>query len=206
MLPEVAQSASRLMEALEKLSEWAGSGPGGNGPSGPPSDDVVRAFEEAMAGAPEEAAGAAGEFSVQAAAEAPGPAASVPPLDGGNVQEMGTEKIAPATSGDIPPSPGLDGAEPRADAVNASEVVDTGSRTEIPDESVFFFFSPREENPARELGRLLEEFSSPGAIIGPDALFRAQYLVGMLKVQAQAGLKTSQSASQGMENILRQQG
>ena len=66
--------------------------------------------------------------------------------------------------------------------------------------------SPREENPARELGRLLEEFSSPGAIIGPDALFRAQYLVGMLKVQAQAGLKTSQSASQGMENILRQQG
>ena len=58
MLPEVAQSASRLMEALEKLSEWAGSGPGGNGPSGPPSDDVVRAFEEAMAGAPEEAAGA----------------------------------------------------------------------------------------------------------------------------------------------------
>ena len=84
--------------------------------------------------------------------------------------------------------------------------MDTGSRTEIPDESVFRVNAPREENPARELGRLLEEFSSPGAIIGPDALFRAQYLVGMLKVQAQAGLKTSQSASQGMENILRQQG
>ena len=41
---------------------------------------------------------------------------------------------------------------------------------------------------------------------GPDALFRAQYLAGMLKVQVQTGLKTSQSASQGMESILRQQG
>ena len=41
---------------------------------------------------------------------------------------------------------------------------------------------------------------------GPEELFRVQYLVGMLKVQAQAGQQTSQSASQGMESLLRQQG
>ena len=66
--------------------------------------------------------------------------------------------------------------------------------------------SSAEENPVRELGRLLDEFSRPGANIGPDTLFRAQYLAGMLRVQAQTGLKTSQSASQGMESVLRQQG
>ena len=50
VIPEAAQGSARLLEALEKLAEWAGSGPGGNGPSGPPSEDVVRAFEEALAG------------------------------------------------------------------------------------------------------------------------------------------------------------
>ena len=52
VIPEAAQGSARLLEALEKLAEWAGSGPGGNGPSGPPSEDVVRAFEEALAGRP----------------------------------------------------------------------------------------------------------------------------------------------------------
>ena len=56
MLPEIAQGSARLLEALEKLAEWAGSGPGGNGPSGSPSEDVVRAFEQALAGPSEGAA------------------------------------------------------------------------------------------------------------------------------------------------------
>ena len=57
-----------------------------------------------------------------------------------------------------------------------------------------------------KLGRLLDDFPRPGAVGGPEELFRVQYLVGMLKVQAQAGQQTSQSASQGMESLLRQQG
>ena len=63
VIPEAAQGSARLLEALEKLAEWAGSGPGGNGPSGPPSEDVVRAFEEALAGPSEGAEAEAAEMA-----------------------------------------------------------------------------------------------------------------------------------------------
>ena len=95
MIPEAAQGSARLLEALEKLAEWAGSGPGGNGPSGPPSEDVVRAFEEALAGPSEGAEAEAAEMvdagnasvppdaaGMADAPYAPGPAESVPPLEG----------------------------------------------------------------------------------------------------------------------------
>ena len=95
VIPEAAQGSARLLEALEKLAEWAGSGPGGNGPSGPPSEDVVRAFEEALAGPSEGAEAEAAEMvdagnasvppdaaGMADAPYAPGPAESVPPLEG----------------------------------------------------------------------------------------------------------------------------
>ena len=66
--------------------------------------------------------------------------------------------------------------------------------------------SAEEKPPCGNWAACWMNFSRPGANIGPDALFRAQYLAGMLRVQAQTGLKTSQSASQGMESVLRQQG
>ena len=171
MLSELAQGASRLVQTLEKLGEWAGNGVGGNGPSGPPSDDVVRVFEQAMTGEP---AGSDMPVPGDAAAENafaspdPGPAESVPSLD--RIGGSGPEQEG-----------GFSGTE--------------AFRPEFGD-----------EHPVRELGRLLDAFSRPGATLGPEALFRAQYLTGMLKVQAQAGLRTSQSASVGMESVLRQQG
>lgn len=166
MISELAQGASRLAEALEKLSEWAGSGVGGDGPSGPPSDEVVRVFEQALNGAPDTAAMPVTDGNPSVAAPAaPGPAEAVPSID--------------------------------ADRVDFSDVDRpvTGNSVSFPD-----------EQPAVELARLLDTFSRPGATLGPEVLFRAQYLTGMLKVQTQAGLKTSQGVSEGMESVLRQQG
>lgn len=61
MIPAPAQGATKLLEALEKLSQWAGE-PSGGGPSGAPSRELVRAFEEALSTAPPEGpAAAAGE-------------------------------------------------------------------------------------------------------------------------------------------------
>lgn len=202
------------MEALEKLTEWAGSGPGGNGPSGPPSGEAVRAFEEAMSGVPDAADGEiSGAAPMEPAAEhslLPGPAESVPPLEGESVRMSGA---APANPAD-PADPGSEMA--RVDGTDATEraephpqAVEAGDRTAptgAVEEPVLRTKVSGEENPVRELGRLLEELSRPGASIGPETLFRVQYLAGMLKVQAQTGLKTSQSASQGMESVLRQQG
>ena len=81
MIPASAQGATKLLEALEKLSQWAGE-PSRGGPSGAPSRELVRAFEEALSTAPVEGpAAAAGEGSTAASSAAallPGPAESMP--------------------------------------------------------------------------------------------------------------------------------
>lgn len=170
MISELAQGASRLAEALEKLSEWAGSGVGGDGPSGPPSDEVVRAFERALNGAPD--------------------AAAMPDMPAGD----GNPSVAaPTAPGPAEAVPSINGDHPTFSSVDSPMTGNMDAR--FPD-----------EHPAVELTRLLDAVSSPGVTIGPEVLFRAQYLTGMLKVQTQAGLKTSQSVSEGMESVLHQQG
>ena len=58
MIAASAQGATRLLEALEKLAQWAGE-PSGGGPSGAPSRELVRAFEEALSLPPADASAAA---------------------------------------------------------------------------------------------------------------------------------------------------
>ena len=81
MIPSSAQGATKLLEALEKLSQWAGE-PSGERPSGTPSRELVRAFEEALSTAPAEGPAAAAAEGVTAAPTAtmflPGPAESMP--------------------------------------------------------------------------------------------------------------------------------
>ena len=201
---EVAQSSSRLMEALEKLGEWAGSG-AGNGPSGPPSRDLVRAFEDALSGSSGETelSETPGAADAAGAELPPGPAESVPSFD-----DKGTQAVEGQTSVPDAPLAGRVGLHPeqRPGAVSSAESVGADTRSQGPAEAGFRMEFREGENPVQELGRLLEDFSRPGAVVGPEELFRVQYLVGMLKVQAQAGQQTSQSASQGMESLLRQQG
>lgn len=212
-----AQGSARLVEALEKLAEWAGSGPGGNGPSGPPAADVVRAFEEALAGPSEGAAFPAADAAAppDAAERAevptlPGPAAWVPSLEEGGVRLAEAGVAAPELPDGVTAPAGPEavdfGPDQQPGAVPPPEAAGPAGGVDAPERQVLHAEFSGEESPVRELSRLLEACSQPGASIGPDALFRAQYLVGMLKVQTQIGLKTSQSASQGMESVLRQQG
>ena len=58
MIAASAQGATRLLEALEKLAQWAGE-PSGGGSSGAPSRELVRAFEEALSLPPADASAAA---------------------------------------------------------------------------------------------------------------------------------------------------
>ena len=196
MLPEIAQGSARLLEALEKLAEWAGSGPGGNGPSGSPSEDVVRAFEQALAGPSEgaaaETAAVGGDTAPPDAAamdvpSVPGPAQSVPPLERGGIRISEAGVPASEMPGGLSSPAGAEpvdfGPDRQPGAVRPPEAAASGGRTDVPDTQTVRAQSSEEETPVRELGRLLDEFSRPGANIGPDALFRAQYLAGMLKVQ-----------------------
>ena len=203
MIAVSGQGATRLMDALEKLSEWAGSG-AGSSPSGAPSAELVQEFESALSGQPDGSQGMTAD--VQSGAQngesfsgtpenLPGPAESMPTLsveDGGHVSAeyadvrfSGVDSMQTAQPSDITPP----------QSAGASAQVDGSSSATSP-----------EGDQMRELVDLLGEISQPGAVISPDMLYRTQYLMGMLKMQMQAGMKTSQNASQGMENILRQQG
>lgn len=65
-------------------------------------------------------------------------------------------------------------------------------------------FRPSLQNRITELSQLLEKASS--CHISPVELYRIQYLVGILKVQATGAVKVSQQVGQGVESLLKQQG
>lgn len=198
MIPAPAQGATKLLEALEKLSQWAGE-PSGGGPSGAPSRELVRAFEEALSTAPPEgpaaAAGEGGPTASSAAALLPGPAEAMPcpPVDGAGAEgslaveqsgnPLAVEQPVAAGGADVPA--GQEVTEPQA--VFQSEGI---SRQDV----------------LEELGQLLERVSGQGAAISPQELLHVQQLVGMLNVQAKVGVQTSQQTTQGLEGLLRQSG
>ena len=196
MIVESAQGATKLIEALEKLGDWAGGATSGGGPSGPPAREVVRAFEEALEAAPVQPGGvdqgalASAPEQAGEAATLPGPAEQVP-----SVHEAGPSM----PDGVEPVEQGMELA--RSDGPAPSTAT---SRTSAPEQVEGRAVS--QEDPAQELFRRLDNYAQPGNVITPQELFRIQYLVGMLKVQVQAGLNSSQQSTQGMENLLRQSG
>ena len=198
MIAETMQGTSRLLEALEKLGEWAGSAAGG-GPSGAPSQDAVRAFEEALdsvsvpADAADQGASASAFSEVQAEAALPGPAEYMPPVDSA-AQSAAPEGSYKAVTADFFSDTGSAGA--------ASDTTAAQPSAAGPAEGS----SAMQDDPARELLQRLEACAQSGSSITPQELFRIQYLMGVLKVQVQAGLKTSQQSTQGLENMLRQSG
>lgn len=199
MIPASAQGATKLLEALEKLSQWAGE-PSGERPSGTPSRELVRAFEEALSTAPAECPAAAAAEGGTAAPTAttllPGPAESMPcpPLAGAGA-ETSLPPVEQAGNGLAVERPAAAGG---AD-VPAGQVV-----TEP--QAVFQSEGISRQDALEELGRLLERVSGQGAPISPQELLHVQQLVGMLNVQAKVGVQTSQQTTQGLEGLLRQSG
>lgn len=193
MIAESMQGATKLLEALERLGDWAGGAAGG-GPSGPPSREVVRAFEAALdaapaqAGATEQGALASVPSESGGTGALPGPAQQVPPLTGAEPPAQPSFRVAEASSGEA--------AGPAPD----QPVQGPAGPDQAQERAV------TQEDPAQELFRRLESCARPESVITPQELFRIQYLVGMLKVQVQAGLTSSQQSTQGMESLLRQSG
>ena len=198
MIAETAQGATKLLEALERLGDWAGGTATGGGPSGPPAREVVRAFEEALdaasaqPGSVDQGTLASVPQQGDTASVLPGPAEQVPSVQGVEPSSAGGDAFARVA--ERPPADGPAGS--------ASSTAAPG--TAAPEQSAGR--SVAQEDPAQELFRRLESYAQPGSVVTPQELFRIQYLVGMLKVQVQAGISSSQQSTQGMENLLRQSG
>ncbi|WP_164562297.1 hypothetical protein [Nitratidesulfovibrio vulgaris] len=114
------------------------------------------------------------------------------------VQEMGPGETSPASPDAAPSSQGAD--RPHApDGVRTSpEVSGTGN------ESGAGRGASGAEDPLRELARLVERVATGQPT--PTELYRLQYMVGMLRLQASSGTQVSQQATQGLESLLKQQG
>ena len=189
MIAASAQGATRLLEALEKLAQWAGE-PSGGGPSGAPSRELVRAFEEALFSPPADAsAAAAGGTGGAPAATAllPGPAESMP---------------CPSVAGT-----GAEGSPSPVEQAGKGLAVERPAGQEVKEpQAVFQSEGISRQDALEELGRLLERVSGQGALVSPQELLHVQQLVGMLNVQAKVGVQTSQQTTQGLESLLRQSG
>lgn len=181
-LGSVTTLASKLLAALEKSGISSGAELRSTlGPSGPPAQDLIRAFEDALNKGPEaitgDAAGMTEPHEVRGVDQIPSGN-----LSADNVSMDGTAQEMPAPTT----------IEKPATSLTDNDHVPTGQDRQ-----------PGSE-PLRELENIMNRIDS-GQLRAED-LFRMQYLIGMLKVQTESGMQASRKTAQGFDNLLKQQG
>lgn len=202
-LGSVANLASRLLAALEKTGISSGAELRSDfGPSGQPDPELVRAFEEAMERGPESVAPeSSGTEGVTGASEQP--QMDVQPTD---ETRLRTEAV-PEGPRDVDAPEAPDRIADQSEGLRTAETNGFAPReVAAPDAAAKPDASTRAQpgDGLRELENILGRMES-GQLRSED-LFRMQYLVGMLKVHAESGMKASQKMAQGFESLLRQKG
>ena len=171
--------ATKLLEALEKLNVSKGAELRSSGPQGQPPAELVRAFEDAL-NAPADRNGS-GTAATSAEPET---------VSSGQATEFPEEAVN------------------RPQEVSVQEWRDDGvervgfRRVEGPEAAQSAEMNP--DDSMRELARLIERVGGGNA--SAAELYRLQYLVGILRVQATGGSQLSQQLNQGFESLLKQQG
>ena len=226
----VGGSPTKLLEALEKLGVSPGSelrSPGG--PGGLPDEDLVKAFEEALnAPLSQETAGEGGAPHMEQAltlnTEPSEPAPIEAPeslvTDQASGQEVrGTlaperpgpaERLPDETFFQTKPSESGHGVTSVQDESGIPERIQSQASVEAPESTAegrpLSETEPGEmfKDRLREVGELLERVTSGQA--SSTELFRLQYMVSMLQVQASSGSQVTQQVEQGFQSLLKQQG
>ncbi len=206
---------SKLLSALANLGNAAGSELVSNGVLSAP-DELVKAFEEAMQGI---------DMSMnQEANNASTNQDSSLSSNDNDILKGPAEEV---------PSLNLDNQQVEVDGLNHAQQIENSTEAQNIDwqnsssSSQDFTFDRSQqaqvnqhENIANisndnkvqtgelghELQAILEKLAQPGANLSHLELYRAQYIMGMLKTQAQTGMKISQGISQGLESALKQNG
>lgn len=158
-------------------------------------DAARRAGVEEMGRASSPGETSPGEFT------ASGEPATVPTSSGEQPSAVSERASSPdaMAPGETPTSPqGADRPHAPDGVRTSSEVPGTGH------ESGAGRGTSGAEDPLRELARLVERVATGQPT--PTELYRLQYMVGMLRLQASSGTQVSQQATQGLESLLKQQG
>ncbi len=174
--------ATKLLEALEKLNVSKGAELRSAGPQGQPPAELVRAFEDAL--------NAPADRNASTAVIDPSGPVEPETVSSGQAMEFPSEAVNRTQE--------VASQEWRTESVERVGF----RRVEGPETA-----QPVEMNPddsMRELARLIERVGGGNA--SSAELYRLQYLVGMLRVQATGGSQLSQQVNQGFESLLKQQG
>lgn len=212
-----AELVRAFLEALEGPGEGLGAGLGGDAATGgqPFAEGGAEQGGQAFqAGQPavQGAEGPAGLADTDAAVRLDGDAAALRPVDdpsraaapdgtrGVPERVDGVHDAAPAEAGGL-----RDGTGPAERAGQTEQTKQADRAGASGPEAARGADAPATPDAQlREVGQLLERVA--GGQATPAELYRLQYMVGMLRVQASSGVQVSQQGSQGMEALLRQQG
>ena len=195
MLEVAAAPAYRdLLNALGKLADWTEQAGRGSLPAGPPPDDLVRQFNEALEKVP------AG--STQALEPAVVEKTSAGPVGSSEMYMAGGEPVSSVDT-DMNPEVRLFEAQRREiGAMTDVQEVNLDRGLNAVDEAVGKGH-PDFLHTAQKLSELL---SKPLEEISPVDLLQAQRLMGVLKVHGETGKKVSEGISDTLEQTLDQEG
>ncbi len=212
---------SKLLTALSELGNAAGSGLKSDGVGAPP-DELVKAFADSMQNTGQDTPQAQdflqdsetfeqnGQNSQHANEQhnfehklIKGPAESMPALSS-------SQETAPSQSVNNRDIPSIQ----EVTNVQEGQSLDPRASYRMDNAQGTSSFASEVSKPLgqdasskeliQELETILQKISEPGNMLGQLELYRAQYIMGMLKMQAHTGMKVSQSTSQGLESLLKQ--
>lgn len=218
-----AELVRAFLEALEGPGAGLGEGQGGDAAAGgqPFAEGGAEQGGQPFQAGPSAAPGAEGPTGLEgpdAAVRLDDTAAAIRPVNDPSraaspdasrgVPERidGVQDAAPAEAGGLRDGTGPVERAGRAEQAGQIEQAEQTARagTSTPDAVRDADAPATPDAQLREVAQLLDRVT--GGQATPAELYRLQYMVGMLRVQASSGVQVSQQGSQGMEALLRQQG
>ena len=193
----VTPLAGKLLAALEKSGISSGAELRSSlGPSGPPAQELVRSFEEALSKGPETISTDVSGTDTSREMSGFQRLDPTPALDGAVNPDPTIQEIpAPEAAGMDNPS----GWKPEyIEARGVEQTLHPQASADVQD------VRPTGSDPLRELENIANRMEA-GQMTAED-LFRMQYLIGMLKVQTESGMQASRKTAQGFDSLLKQQG
>ncbi|MCR5813859.1 MAG: hypothetical protein K6G15_05160 [Desulfovibrio sp.] len=179
-----------ILETLGKLADWTEQAGKSALPSGPPPAELVEQFNQALAQSPVDNC---------AVSNAPETTLSVP--SGPDKLLADTEPVQVTASEAVEPeNPAFEPLRRKPEAFTEIQKVNLERGMENLDAAT----QVKQDDFLRTAHSLSELLSKPAEVLSPMDLLQAQRLVGVLRIQAEAGQKLSEGVGETLEQLLQQ--